>query len=93
MEMLSSLFVSRPLNIMAVACLFLVGHFLLRFTGIGLKRHPRALLVVAAVWASYAVWEWLVAAFTPEANIRADLLLIWPIVLITSIWFVIRAFR
>ena len=93
MEMLSALFVSKPLNILAVAFLFLLGHFLLRFTGIGLKRHPRALLVVAAVWASYSAWEWLVAAFTPEANIRVDLLLILPIILITSIWFVIRAFR
>ena len=93
MEMLSSLFVGKPLNIMAVAFLFLVGHFLLRLTGIGSNRHQRALLVVTAAWTSYAAWEWLVATFTPEANIRVDLLLIWPIVLITSIWFVFRAFR
>ena len=93
MEMLSSLLVGKPLNILAVAIVFPVSHFLLRLTGIGSDRHPRALLVVAAAWAFYAAWEWLVATFTPEANIRVDLMLIWPTVLIISIWFSIRAIR
>jgi hypothetical protein len=93
MEILSSLLVGKPLPIAAVAALFLVGHFLLRLTRTGSNRHPRALLVVAAAWAFYAAWEGLVITVTPEANIRVDLLLIWPIVLILSIWFAIRAFR
>ena len=75
-----------------VAAFFLVGHLVLRFTALGSNRHPRALFVVAAAWAFYAAWEWLVATLPPEANIRVDLLLIWPIVLIISIWFAIRAF-
>jgi hypothetical protein len=29
----------------------------------------------------------------PPADIRFDLLLIWPILLVLSIWFVIQAFR
>jgi len=93
MEMLSSLFVGKPLNILAVAAVFLVGHFLLRLRGIGSNRHPRALLVVGAAWVVYAAWEWIVVTRTPEANIRVDLLLIWPIVLIISIYFAISAFR
>ena len=35
----------------------------------------------------------LVLILTPEANIRVDLMLIWPILLIVTIWFSIRAFR
>ena len=35
----------------------------------------------------------LVVVLTPEANIRVDLMLIWPAVLIVSIWFTVRAFR
>lgn len=93
MEVLASLLVGKPLTIAAVAALFLGGHFILRFTGSGSKRHPRALLVVAAAWAVYAAWEGLVITVTPEANIRVDLLLIWPIILIISIWFAVRAFR
>ena len=93
MEMLSSLLVGKPLNIVAVALFFLAGHIVLRLTGIGSKRHPSALLVPTAVWACYAVWEWLIQVRTPEANIRVDLFVIWPIVLIISIWFGIRAFR
>jgi hypothetical protein len=51
------------------------------------------LLVPTAAWVLYAVWEWLVVWRTPEANIRVDLLLIWPVLLILSIWFTIRALR
>lgn len=93
MELLSSLFVGKPLNILGVAAVFLVGYFLLRFTQLGADRHPRALLVVVGAWALYAAWEWLVLIRTPEANIRVDLMLIWPVVFIVSVWFIIRAFR
>jgi hypothetical protein len=30
---------------------------------------------------------------TPEANIRVDLMLIWPVLLVLSAWSVIRAFK
>lgn len=93
MDLISMLLVGKPGHILAVAGVFLAGHFLLRIAGFGSDRHPRALLVVVAAWALYAFWEWLVLTFSPEANIRADLMLIWPAVLIISIWFSIRAFR
>jgi hypothetical protein len=41
----------------------------------------------SAVWALSAAWERLVVTRTPDANIRADLLVIWPTVWIISIWF------
>ncbi len=93
METLSSLLLGKPFNILAVAALFGVGYLLMQRTDIGSGRHPRALLVVAGAWALYAAWEWLVQVRTPEANIRADLLVIWPVILVFTIWFAVRAFR
>lgn len=93
METLAGLFVGRPLSILVVALFFLGLHVVVRTSGIGSGRHRHALLVVAAAWAIYAAWEWLVIVRTPEANIRVDLLVIWPALAILSIWFVIRALR
>ena len=93
MELLASLLVGKPLNILALAVLFFAGYLVLRFTALGIARHPRSLLIASAAWGLYAAWEWLVQIKTPEANIRVDLMLIWPIVLIISIWFSVRAFR
>ena len=93
MDTLASLLVGKPLHILLIASAFAVAHVLLRVIGMGSTAHPRALLVVAAGWALYAAWEWLVLLRTPEANIRVDLLLIWPILLLLSIWFTVRAVR
>ena len=93
MELLASLFVGKPLNILVLAVLFLAGYLVLRFTALGISRHPRSLLIATTAWGLYAAWEWLVQIKTPEANIRVDLMLIWPVVLIISIWFSVRAFR
>jgi hypothetical protein len=93
METLASVFVGRPLNILAVALVFLAGHLLLRLTALGAGRHPRPLLFVAVAWALYAAWEWLVKVRTPEANIRFDLLLIWPVLIIASIVALVKALR
>lgn len=76
MQLLAWLFVGKPLNIFAVAALFLAGHLVLRLAPIGIGRNARPLLVAAVAWAVYAAWEWLVVVRTPEANIRVDLLVI-----------------
>lgn len=93
MELLASLFVGKPPNILAVATLFLVGYLILRFTSFGAGRRPRALLLAAGAWTLYAVWEWLVQVRTPEANIRVDLILIWPVLAILSAWALFRSLR
>jgi len=93
MELLASLFVGKPLNILASAVLFLAGYIVLRFTALGISRHPRSLLIATAAWGLYAAWEWLVQIKTPEANIRVDLLVIWPVLAILSAWVLFRAFR
>ncbi len=93
MEILSSLLVGRPVAILMVAALFVATFFLLGRSAFGAARQPRAFFVPAGLWTAYAAWEWLVLVKTPEANIRVDLLVIWPVLLIVSIWFSIRAFR
>jgi len=93
METLASFFVGKPLNILGVGLAFLAGHLLLRLTALGAGRHPRPLLWAAAAWAVYAAWEWLVKVRTPEANIRVDLLILWPVLLIVSIVAVVKALR
>jgi hypothetical protein len=62
MDLPSSLFVGRPLPILAVAAVFLAGHLLLRLTALGAGRHPRWLLVAAIAWALYAAWARAVRA-------------------------------
>ena len=93
MAFLASLFVGKPLNILLVGVLFLAGHLLLRLTALGAGRHPRPLLWAAAAWAAYAAWEWLVKVRTPEANIRVDLLVLWPALLIVSVVALVKALR
>ncbi len=93
MSYLSSFVVHKPLNLMIVAALF-VGIFLvLRLTGLGEGRRPGLLLVPAVAWGLYAAWEWLVMTRTPEANMRVDLMLILPVILGLSIWFVVKELR
>lgn len=93
MEQLASLVVHRPLNILIVAAVFFVGFLVVRYTPMGEGRNANLLLVPAVGWALYAAWEWLVMTRTPEANIRVDLMVIWPVLLVLSVWFVIRALR
>jgi hypothetical protein len=93
MELLASLFVGKPLNILALAVLFFAGYLALRFTAPGISRHPRSMLIASAAWGLYAAWEWLGQIKTPQANIRVDLMVIWPVLAILSAWALFRAFR
>jgi hypothetical protein len=93
MELLASLFVGKPQHIIAVAIVFLTGYLALRFMLIGNARHSRSLLIASTAWGLYAAWEWLVQIKTPEANIRVDLLVIFPVLAIFSAWALYRLFR
>jgi hypothetical protein len=92
-DLLTSLFVGKPKNILAAAVVFFAGYLALRFTALEISRHPRPLLIASVAWALYAAWEWLVQIKTPEANIRVDLLGIWPVLAIISAWGLFRVFR
>lgn len=93
MNFLSSLFVAKPLNILVVAVLFVVVYLVMRVTELGAKRSPISLLIASCAWGLYASWELLVLTQTPDANIRVDLLMIWPVLVILSLWALFRVFR
>ena len=93
MDFLTSLFVAKPFNILAIAGVFFILFLIMRFTALGEGKHAMALLIPIIAWALYAVWEWSIVMWSPDANIRIDLLIIWPILVILSIWFLIKAWR
>jgi hypothetical protein len=88
-ETLGRFLIQQPLHIAGVAAVF----FLLWAVA---RPRSKVLLVAALAWTGYAGWEWLVLARTPEADIHVDLLLIWPVLAILSIWSdfdLLRTFR
>ena len=93
MEALGPLFVQQPASIVFVAGIFFVAYAVLRNSPMGSGRRPRALLVPAFAWCLYALWELVVLVRSPEANIRLDLLAIWPLLLVVSVFFSMRALR
>lgn len=93
METLASTFVGKPQNILVVAIAFLVGYLLRHFTGPGNRRRFGSLLVASIAWGGYAAWESLVQVKTPEADIRVDLLVVWPALAIVSAWALYRVVR
>jgi len=93
MELLALLLVGKPQNILVVAIVFFSGYLVLRFTVLGIARNTRPLIIVSIAWVLYSVWELLVQTKTPEANIRIDLLVIWPVLAILSAWALFRVFR
>lgn len=90
---LASFFVAKPANILIVVIVFGAGYFIMRFTSLGTGRHPRALMVAALAWGAYAAWEWLVITKTPDADLRVDLFIIWPVLAMLSGWALYRGLR
>jgi hypothetical protein len=93
LEFLGNLFIGKPLNVLAVAAVFVVAYLVRKKLGRQNLGHPRWLLAAALCWCAYAAWEWLVAARTPDANIRVDLLLIYPVLAAVSGWAIVRIFK
>jgi len=90
-EFLVRIFVGQPLAIVAVSIILLMGYLALR------SWRPDQtspwLLRAAMAWGAYSAWEFLVLLITPEADIRVDLLLIWPVLAIVTFWALFRAVR
>ncbi len=85
------LFVQHPLRILALGAIYITLWAAIRAARPG--RRTNALLLPAAFCLAFAGWEWLVLVRTPEADIRVDLLLIWPALLILTVWSLWRALR
>ena len=89
-EGLAGWLVGQPLHILLIAA----GHAALwaiaRTSRLRGAPRANALWIPALAWLAYAGWEWLVLARSPDANIRVDLLLIWPAVALATLWGWIR---
>lgn len=92
-QMLTSLLVGKPANILIVSIAFLLAYLVPRFTTPAKQRRFRPFLVGSVAWGIYAAWEWLVQTKTPEADIRFDLLVIWPILGTLLAWALYRVLR
>lgn len=76
MEQIVGPFIQNPALVALIGGLFFVAYLLLRGNP---ARRSSALLVPATAWLIWTVWEWAVLVFSPEADIRVDLLLIIPL--------------
>ena len=90
MEVLARLFVGQPLHILVVGLVLLALYGGLRLTRLGHGRTTSPLLMAVLAWVAYAAWESLVITITPDANIRVDLLLIWPVLAVVTTYGVLR---
>jgi hypothetical protein len=86
MDMLAGWLVQQPLHILLIAAAHFAAWALVRAGPL----RANAVLIPALLWLAYAGWEWLVVARTPEANIRVDLLIIWPVLALATIWAIAR---
>ena len=79
------IFIAYPFAALVPAVLFLA-----------LARRTAAPRAAAALWTAYAFYEQMMHArvwCSGECNIRVDLLLLYPLLLVVSVWAVISAFR
>jgi hypothetical protein len=91
LQCLAELLVGYPWRIFAVAAALVALWAMARKGVLRGQPHANTLWVPAILWLAYAVWEWLVLTLSPEANIRIDLMLIWPVVGIVTLWALLRA--
>jgi hypothetical protein len=85
MDGITAFLVQQPLHILGVA--LVLGMMWAAIT----PRVP-SMRMAALAWLGYAFWEWIVLLQTPDANIRMDLLLLWPLLAILTLWALIRLF-
>jgi hypothetical protein len=92
-ETLSRWLVQQPGHILLIAAGYVAIWALLRVTMPREAPRANAFLVPAALCLAYAAWEWLLLRRSPEADIRVDLLVIWPVIAGATVWAVVRAVR
>ncbi|KAB1857999.1 hypothetical protein F4W09_04480 [Acinetobacter tandoii] len=82
MNFLTNLLVAKPLFIFGIACVFFIGYLIVR--NFSHRRSAKYLGLTAILWLLYACWEFWVQFKTPQADIRIDLLIIWPVIFILT---------
>ncbi len=81
-------FVMHPERIAAVAGILFIGFFVLLSTR---RFRSWPILVPAFVWSLFVPWEAYCNA--QKYNIRADLVLLYPVLVVVTVWGVAAAFR
>ncbi len=90
LETLGQWLVRQPAHVALIGVANLALWVLCRATALRKVPKSNVLWVPAVLWFAFAGWEWLVLAKSPEANIRVDLLVIWPVIAIVSLWALLR---
>jgi hypothetical protein len=93
LEVLSRWLVQQPAHILLIAAVNLALWAAGRATVLRTVLKSNVLWAPAVMWLAYAGWEWLVGVNSPEANIRFDLLVIWPVIALATLWAFVRAAR
>jgi hypothetical protein len=93
MEFAGLLFIGHPLRSVVVAGVLLLLYTLARWWSAGTWPESRLPLAAAVAWLAYAAWEWLILLRSPEANIRIDLLVIYPALAAITFWALFRLVR
>jgi hypothetical protein len=93
LEVLSRWLVQQPAHILLIAVVNLALWAACRATVLRMVPKSNVLWVPAVMWLAYAGWEWLVLVKSPDANIRFDLLVIWPVIALATLWAFLRAAR
>jgi hypothetical protein len=86
MKLLTTLFVGHPVNVLIVGIIFLTVYGLVHLKFFEVKQGKKLILITTIAWWLYTAWDWQVQVWTPEANIRVDLMIIWPVLAILSLW-------
>ena len=85
-------FIGHPLRVVVVAAFFLIVGLLSGKRADGVwGRAALPCYIVTLIWMAYAVWEYLVSR--DGADIRVDLLIIYPILIVVSVLAPIISFR
>ena len=84
-------FIWHPERVMVVAFFFSLLYFGLVLSKAATRVRVRPILIAAIAWALYSAWEY--HCKIQRYNIRVDLLLIYPLLVIVSLLPVVAIFR
>lgn len=94
MGAVGSFFIDHPWRAAVIGVIFVLAFIVvLMRSGRPSSAGGWAIGVTAVLWLLYAAWEWGIQRNSPDANIRIDLLLIYPILAIMSVISIIQLFR